>query len=143
MRATVPFAFLLSVGSLAAADPIRVSDSAGFSTAVAAAKPGDTILLAPGEYDGNFSFQRVHGTAKEPIVIAAGRHRQPGFPQHGIRLVLRRPPQSADRRQRRPNHRAEDLLQERERELDALRDQQAQQEHAEPVVTLQGGAAQG
>lgn len=32
---------------------------------------------------------------------------------------------------------AEDLLQERERELDALRDQQAQQEHAEPVVTLQ------
>lgn len=71
MRATVPFAFLLSVGSLAAADPIRVSDSAGFGTAVAAAKPGDTILLAPGEYDGNFSFQRVHGTAKEPIVIAA------------------------------------------------------------------------
>ena len=32
---------------------------------------------------------------------------------------------------------AEDLLQARERELDALRDQQAQQEHAEPVVTLQ------
>lgn len=32
---------------------------------------------------------------------------------------------------------AEDLLQARERELDALRDQQAQQEHAEPVVTLE------
>lgn len=71
MSRSAVFVILLLPAAVLAAEPIRVSDSAGFSKAVAAAKPGDIILLAPGEYDGNVSFRGVHGTAKEPIVIAA------------------------------------------------------------------------
>ena len=69
-RTAAHVALLLAVAPLAAGE-IKVSDAAGFNRAVTAARPGDTVLLAPGEYDGNFSFQGVHGTAKEPIVIAA------------------------------------------------------------------------
>lgn len=62
---------ILAVSPLRAAETHRVSDADGFNRAVTAAKPGDTILVAPGEYANNFHFRGVHGTAKEPIIIAA------------------------------------------------------------------------
>lgn len=70
-------ALLLVALSLHAAEPTRVSDASGFNRAVAAARPGDTILLAAGDYANNFYFQGVHGTAKEPIVIAAADPAKP------------------------------------------------------------------
>jgi hypothetical protein len=45
-----------------------VSTTAGFNAALAAAAPGDVILLAPGTYTGPFSFT-ANGTAANPIVI--------------------------------------------------------------------------
>lgn len=71
MPRIAPIALLLLGPVVHAADPIRVSDAGGFNRAVVAARPGDTILLAAGEYASNFNFRGVHGTAKEPIVIAA------------------------------------------------------------------------
>ena len=64
-------AALLVAAGPARAETYRVADAAGFTRAVAAARPGDTILLAPGEYANNFHFRGVHGAAGRPIVIAA------------------------------------------------------------------------
>jgi hypothetical protein len=68
---------LLFAAPLHAAEPIRVTDAGGFNRAVAAAKPGDTILVAAGDYASNFNFRGVHGTAKGPIVIAAADPAKP------------------------------------------------------------------
>lgn len=69
-RTLVALALLLLAGPAAGGETYRVSDAIAFNKAVASAKPGDTILVAPGEYANNFSFRGVHGTAKEPIVVA-------------------------------------------------------------------------
>jgi hypothetical protein len=58
-------------------DEVRVGDAASFRRAVAAAKPGDHILLAPGTYRGNFYFKNVHGAAGKPVVIAAANPDRP------------------------------------------------------------------
>lgn len=72
MRPLIALPFLLAVSAPAfAQDEIGVRDAAGFRRAVAAAKPGDRILLAPGTYAGNFYFTQVHGAAGKPVVIAA------------------------------------------------------------------------
>src|SRR5262245_14104310 len=70
-RILVAVALLLISAPLRGAETVRVGDATAFNRAVAAAKPGDTILVAPGEYANNFHFRGVHGAAKEPIVIAA------------------------------------------------------------------------
>lgn len=54
-----------------------VRDAGGFRRAVAGARPGDRILLAPGDYRGNFYFANVHGAAGRPIVIAAAEPDRP------------------------------------------------------------------
>src|SRR5262245_9484419 len=59
------------LAQLHGAETYRVSDASGFNRAVAAAKPGDTILVAAGDYAGNFHFRGLQGTALKPIVIAA------------------------------------------------------------------------
>jgi hypothetical protein len=48
-----------------------VSDADGFQRAVGNAKPGDVVLLAPGDYPGGFYFQDLHGEPDRPIVIAS------------------------------------------------------------------------
>ena len=70
-RTLVAVGLFLIAGPLRGAETHRVNDATAFNRAVSAAKPGDTILVAPGEYANNFHFRGVHGTAKEPIVIAA------------------------------------------------------------------------
>jgi len=70
-RIAVVFVLVSLTATIHGAETHRVSDANGFNRAIAAAKPGDTILLAPGEYANNFYFRSVHGTAKEPITIAA------------------------------------------------------------------------
>jgi hypothetical protein len=79
VRAAATIVLLLVAAPLPGAETHRVRDAGGFNRAVAAAKPGDTILLAGGEYANNFHFRGVHGTAKEPIVIAAA---DPTDPPH-------------------------------------------------------------
>jgi len=52
-------------------EAVRVASPAAFRQALRAAKPGTTILVEPGEYRGYFGAANLHGTAEQPIVIAA------------------------------------------------------------------------
>ena len=49
---------------------VAVDSVATLRRAVAHAKPGSTILIAPGTYDGGISLANVHGAAGKPILIA-------------------------------------------------------------------------
>src|SRR5580692_9342455 len=55
----------------------RVSNTEEFNRAVGSAKPGDRILLNPGEYGNNYFFRGIHGTAENPILIAAANPNRP------------------------------------------------------------------
>lgn len=68
---------VLLSSSVIAQEEVRVGDAAGFRRAVAAARPGDRILLAPGNYGGNFYLKGVHGAAGKPVVIAAANPDNP------------------------------------------------------------------
>src|SRR5262245_23743293 len=80
-RTLVTFVLLLVAGPLRGAETYRVSDANEFNRAVAAVKPADKILLAGGEYANTFPFRGLHGTAKEPITIAAA---DPDKPPHFV-----------------------------------------------------------
>ncbi len=61
----------------AAEQVVRVQNTVQFRQAVRNARPGDTILLAAGEYEGGLYFENVHGEAGKPIVISAEDPRNP------------------------------------------------------------------
>ena len=50
---------------------VTVRDRAGLEAALAAARPGTRIRLAPGDYAGGLSFHDLAGTEAKPIVVAA------------------------------------------------------------------------
>ena len=56
---------------------VTVHNPREFREAVGRAKPGSRILLAPGQYGGDFYFSNVNGAPGRPIVIAAA---DPGRP---------------------------------------------------------------
>lgn len=56
---------------------VQVHDAQGLRDAVAHAKPGTHIQIAPGEYAGGFYFENVHGEAGKPIVIEAADPQHP------------------------------------------------------------------
>lgn len=60
----------------AQAAPENVTDSTALRQALAAARAGTTILMAPGAYDG-FAVANVRGDAKAPIVVRAQRADDP------------------------------------------------------------------
>ncbi len=60
-----------------AGETYRVSNTEGFNRAVGAAKPGDRILVNPGDYGNNFHFRGIHGTVDNPITIAAANPNRP------------------------------------------------------------------
>jgi Right handed beta helix region len=75
---TILVVVVMPAGVVAAPPNDRpVRDAADFYKAVNSAKPGDRILLAPGDYKGNFHFDNVHGTADNPIIIAAADPKHP------------------------------------------------------------------
>ena len=55
----------------AKAEDVAVHNAAELRAAVAAAKPGTTILLAEGAYGGDLFFANLRGEAGRPIVIAS------------------------------------------------------------------------
>jgi hypothetical protein len=59
------------------AEEITVSSRAEWMEAVRRAKPGTTILIAPGVYEGGMHCDGLSGTAAEPIVMAGADPRQP------------------------------------------------------------------
>lgn len=54
----------------AAGQAVTVHNAQEFRQAVGQAKAGARILLAPGQYGGDFYFANVHGAPGKPIVIA-------------------------------------------------------------------------
>ncbi|MGV3615221.1 MAG: right-handed parallel beta-helix repeat-containing protein [Fimbriimonas sp.] len=59
------------------ADVVRVHDLEGFRDAVARARPGTQILLAPGDYRGGVHLSEIRGAAGKPIVIGAADPARP------------------------------------------------------------------
>src|SRR5688500_3070878 len=55
----------------AAGEEIRVSTSDELAQGLREARPGTTILIAPGEYRGGLAQAKLIGTKERPIVIAA------------------------------------------------------------------------
>lgn len=71
---------LLMIGRPAFAADLRVADVNGLRRAMAAVRPGDRILIAPGTYRGNHYFKNIHGAEGKPIVVmAADPARPPKF----------------------------------------------------------------
>lgn len=62
--------------SACGAQTVRVGTSAELARALAEARAGTTILVAPGKYRGGLSA-RLAGTEKEPIVVAGADPRDP------------------------------------------------------------------
>ncbi len=67
---TALLVLLVLTPSVAAAGDVKVSGRDELRRALADAKPGTRVLLAPGEYEGGFSFTNLHGSPGKPIVIA-------------------------------------------------------------------------
>jgi hypothetical protein len=68
--------FMLAAAGTAA-QVTRVYNVSQLRQAIRNARPGDTILLAPGEYEGGLFFENVHGTPGKPIVIAGEKPDNP------------------------------------------------------------------
>ncbi|MEN8149279.1 MAG: right-handed parallel beta-helix repeat-containing protein [Planctomycetota bacterium] len=68
---------LLVIPATVAAGPVRVKDDAGLRRALAAAKPGSVILIAPGTYSGGVSAKGLTGKKNRPIVIAGADPKKP------------------------------------------------------------------
>ncbi len=68
------FTWVLSLSLQAAAGddpaPVTVHDAAEFRAALSAAKPGARINVAPGIYEGGFTFVNLRGTEQHSIVIS-------------------------------------------------------------------------
>jgi len=79
MRLSAMLSLCLVLPLLSAAQPevVRVTDSAQLRQAVRHARPGTTVLLAPGEYTGGLYFENVRGEPGRPITIAAQDAQKP------------------------------------------------------------------
>lgn len=52
-------------------ETVRVKDSAQFSSALRKAKPGTTVLLEPGRYEGGVYAENVHGAEGRAVTVRA------------------------------------------------------------------------
>ncbi len=77
LRALSTVLLLFAHAQLKGGETHHVVDAGEFNRSVSAAKPGDPILVAPGDYGNTFHFRGVRGMAKEPIVIAAADPAKP------------------------------------------------------------------
>ena len=62
---------LAALTTAAAARDVNVSGDPSLRRALADAKPGDRILIAPGKYQPGLYARSLQGTADQPIVIEA------------------------------------------------------------------------
>lgn len=69
-RATTMIVLLLASSAVHAA-VVEVKNGDQFRQAIAQARPGAVIALAPGSYPGGMRFANLQGTAAKPIVICA------------------------------------------------------------------------
>jgi hypothetical protein len=76
---------LLIAAAVAAQDP-RVATTAELRQALAGAKPGTRILVAPGDYEG-FSAANVHGAESRPVVVTAADAKNPPVFKSGVQFT--------------------------------------------------------
>jgi hypothetical protein len=69
--------FLLLSASLAVAATVPVRTDAELRAALQAAKPGDRIEVAPGDYTGGLHLPRLRGESGRPIVLTAADPQRP------------------------------------------------------------------
>jgi len=77
MVRTLVTAAVLWCAVSAAQSAVIVRDADAFRRAVAAARPSERVLLAPGTYQGVFYFSGLRGTPGHPIVIGAADPQRP------------------------------------------------------------------
>lgn len=75
----VVFTLLATLGGFghAAAVEVRVGSDAELREALARARAGTTILIAPGRYGGGLSRSGLYGTAEAPVVLAGANPEDP------------------------------------------------------------------
>jgi hypothetical protein len=78
---TISACILVGIASVAASAgedaTVRVASRDELARALASAKPGTTILIAPGTYRGGFSARGLAGTKESPIVVAGADPKDP------------------------------------------------------------------
>jgi hypothetical protein len=75
--------FLVSIAQAGYAEEVRVANRDELVRALRAAKPGTTILVAPGKYAGGLSKGGLRGTKESPIVIAGSDAADPPIIEGG------------------------------------------------------------
>lgn len=81
MVVALAFAAAANAQGTSATVPVRTRDE--LQRAVAGAKPGTKIVIAPGTYEGKLAFSRLQGTEDQPIILAAADPAQPPVIQGG------------------------------------------------------------
>ena len=85
MALMVAFAFACDVAGMAQSPgvtvPVKSRDE--LQQAVAKAKPGTKIVIAPGTYDGGLAFAGLQGSKDKPIILAAADSARPPVIQGG------------------------------------------------------------
>lgn len=87
--ACVTLTMILALAFAAAANAevtsvtVQVKTRDELQQAVAGAKPGTKIVIAPGTYDGGLVFPRLYGTKDQPIILTAADPAQPPVIQGG------------------------------------------------------------
>lgn len=74
---TAALIFAVCIGALSAESPVSVATPTALRSALAAAKPGTVIRLAPGRYEGGFYARALKGAEGRPIVIEAADAKSP------------------------------------------------------------------
>lgn len=83
MRVVAMAALILCVVTPALSDDVRVSNSDELAAAVARARPGTRVLLAPGTYRGGLSRRGLQGTKEQPIVLQSADAKTPAVVEGG------------------------------------------------------------
>ena len=76
-------AFVAAANAQGTSATVLVKTRDELQQAVAGAKPGTKIVIAPGTYEGKLAFTRLHGTKDQPIILAAADPAQPPVIQGG------------------------------------------------------------
>ncbi|HUE72776.1 MAG TPA: right-handed parallel beta-helix repeat-containing protein [Pirellulaceae bacterium] len=84
---------ILACHAAATAEEVRVTDRDEFARALATAKPGTTIFVAPGTYRGGLSRAGLRGTKDRPIVIAGSDPKNPPVIEGGGNAIQLSSPQ--------------------------------------------------
>lgn len=83
MRVVAMAALVVCVASSAHSEDVRVATSEELAAAVARARPGTRVLLAPGTYRGGLSRRGLQGTKERPIVLQSADTKDPAIVEGG------------------------------------------------------------